>query len=233
VNAKLPFLFVSVLIASTCLAGCGGGGGAPVAPLDLSDPAAFKSVVENPYFPIQPGTVWVYEGTEEGGFRHEEMRVLEEPRLIWGIACTGIREERFQDGDLAEVTTEWFAEDRRGNVWKFGEESIEFEGAGFERTADSWVVGEGDAVPWMMISARPAVGESYAGYRPGGQDLMLVESISASVLTQAGAFVNCLQILENPADPEDQDIILYAAGVGRVQEISTSGRIELVSISSP
>ena len=84
-----------------------------------------------------------------------------------------------------------------------------------------------------LISARPAVGESYVGYRPDGQDLMLVESISASVLTQAGAFVNCLQILENPADPEDRDILLYAAGVGLVQETSTSGRIELVSIDSP
>ena len=83
-----------------------------------------------------------------------------------------------------------------------------------------------------MLSATPAVGEQYVGYQPGGQDVMLVQSISVAVTVPAGFFTDCLEILENPDDVEDQDIILYAAGVGRVQESSSSGRIDLVSVQT-
>jgi len=226
VSTKL-LLLPSILFVLTA---CGGAAAPAEAPLDLTDPAAYKAAVDHPYFPMTPGTVWVYEGLYEGRFRHDEVRVLDEPRLLWGIPCMGLREEQYLDGDLAQVTTEWFAEDRRGNVWKFGEESLEFDGPSFARSDDSWVVGEGDALPWMMISATPAVGEVYVGYRPDGQDVMEVETLHASVIVAAGVFADCLRILENPQDVEDQDIILYAADVGRVQEASDSGRIELVSV---
>ena len=221
-------LLTSVVL---CAAGCGGAAVGAV-PLDLSDPAAYKAAVEHPYFPMTPGTVWTYEGEHEGRFRHDEVRVLAEPRLLWSIPCLGLREEQYLDGNLTQVTTEWFAEDRRGNVWKFGEESLEFDGPSFARTPDSWVVGEGDALPWMMISATPALGEMYVGYRPDGQDVMRVESLNATVEVVAGVFLHCLKILENPQDVEDQDIILYAGGVGRVQESSSVGRVELVSVRS-
>lgn len=226
-NAKLPFLF---FVCAFFLAGCGGGGAG--VSLDLGDPASYKSVVENPYFPLERGTLWIYEGDKEGQFRYEEIRVLEQPFDIWGIPCVALRDEQFLDGDLAEVTTEYFAEDRDGNVWKFGEESIEFSGTTFARTPDSWIAGDGDALPWMMISATPAVGEQYVGYQPGGQDIMFVQSLSAVVSVPAGLFSDCLEILESPDDVEDQDIILYAAGVGRVQEISSGGRIDLVAVQT-
>ena len=218
------------LLVALLLAGCGGGGWA--ATLDLTDPASYKARVEHPYFPMVPGTVWVFEGLHEGQFRHEEVRVLEQPRMIWGIPCTGLREEQFLDGALAEVTTEWFAEDRQGNLWKFGEESIEFDGPLFQRTPDSWIVGEGDALPWMMLSATPAVGERYVGYRPDGEDVMFVQALGVTVVVPAGTFLDCLEILENPEDVEDQDIILYAAGVGRVQESSGVGQIDLITVQS-
>ena len=107
-----------------------------------------------------------------------------------------------------------------------------FEEGAFERTPDSWIAGEGDALPWMMISAAPAPGERYYGYRPDGIDVMQVESLVASVVTAAGSFLDCLEIIENPEDVEDQDIILYSAGVGRVQESNADGQIDLVSMES-
>ena len=129
------------------------------------------------------------------------------------------------------VSAEWLAEgDRAGNLWKFGEEGLAFDGPAFERTPDSWLVGEGDAAPWMMLSALPAVGEQYLGYRPGGLETMLVEALDATVVVPAGLFAGCLQVVENPADVEDRDIVLYAPGVGRVQESSSAGQMDLVSV---
>ncbi len=226
---KLLICFVLVPSLAALLTGCGGGGGGVASGLDLTDPGSFKAGVDHPYFPMVPGTVWVLEGVDAGRVRMEEVRVLHQPRMIWGIPCMAISETQFLDGVLSEVTTEWFAEDRQGNVWKFGEESLEIEDGTFQRRTDSWVVGEGDALPWMMLSSTPELGERYVGYRPDGQDTMYVQSLTATAITAAGTFFNCLEILENPEDIDDQDIILYAAGVGRVREISSGGQIELTS----
>ena len=49
----------------------------------------------------------------------------------------------------------------------------------------------------------------------------------------AGAFADCLEIDENPDDPEDHDIILYAPSIGRVSESSPSGFVHLVEIRRP
>jgi hypothetical protein len=166
--------------------------------------------------------------------KREEVRVLEEPQMILGVPCAAVVEEVFVDGELAEVTTHWFAQDSRGNVWMFGEESMEFdEGMPF-RTEDSWQAGVDGARAWLFLGADPQVGDVYVGSVPGGVEHMTVLAVSASAAVPAGAFDGCLEIEETvPDDPEDQDRILYAPGVGRVSETSPDGATQLVSYGGP
>jgi hypothetical protein len=211
------------------LAACGGALGAPVDDSAVY-PAYFVAGVDHRWFPIEPGRVWVYEGVDDGLPKREEVRTLDEHRLIAGVSCTAIEETGFLDDELVDRTTEWFAQDHRGNVWKFGEESFEADGGIMVRTDDSWVAGVAGARPWLAFPADPAVGARYVGYRPGGQDVHMVASTTSTADVPAGVFLGCLEIVENPDDPDDSDIILYGPGVGRVSEVNSSGYVELVSV---
>ena len=153
-----------VVLSGLVLAACGGGSGA--APEGDSVPAQFVAEVDHAYFPLTPGAAWTLEGDEDGSVRRDEVRVGEVRRRILDVECTPLVQDVIVDGVLVETTTEWFAQDRVGNVWKFGEESLELDDGLFVRTDDSWIAGIDGARPWQAFAANPRVGDVYAGYQP-------------------------------------------------------------------
>jgi hypothetical protein len=222
-SVPIPTLALLVLLSAGCGTGDGDLGLSPT-----TNPAFYARGVSHGYFPLVPGTLWVYEGDDEGLPLREEVRILAQERVISGVPCVGVEERAWVDGELKEVTTEWYAEDRRGNVWKFGEESFEADDlGGLVPTADSWLAGQPGTWPWLALSADPQPGDVIAGYTPVGQDDLYVQSVSETAVVPAGTFLGCLQILENPDEPDDTDIILYAPGVGRVSEQNASGSMQL------
>lgn len=224
---RLPLALLSLLLP--LLAACGGAGLPDPGPAG-PDPTAFKTLVEHPFLPLLPGRVWVYEGLDEGRLRREAVRAQEEPREVLGIACTALTMEVALDGEVVEITTEWFAQDRDGNVWKFGEETLEFSGGAFGLSEDSWTAGADGAVPWMFLAALPQPGDRYVGDRPNGHEETLVLSVDETAVVPAGIFGGCLQVEETTEDVEDADVVLYAPAVGRVAEQGTGGSIELVEV---
>lgn len=206
---------------------------APVPPpTPLPAPADYVASVGHPFMPLTPGTLLVYEGFDEGLPRRDEVRVQREPETILGVACTAVVQQVIIDGEPAESTTEWFAQDRAGNVWKFGEESQEFDGgAGAATTPDSWRAGASGALPWMVLSAQPRAGDVYDGTWPGGEEVVSVVATDAVAAVPFGSFAGCLVALEtNPDDVEDADRIIYAPGVGSISEQGAGGLIELVEM---
>ena len=193
----------------------------------------FVARVDHRYFPIEPGRIWIYEGEYLGLPAREEVRSLPERRFILGVACTGIEELTFVDGLLSERATEWFAQDRAGNVWKFGEEAFDLTTTSPVLSPDSWMAGASGGLPWRAFAANPREGDRFSGYRPDGIDVLEVSAILASVTVPAGAFGDCLELVENPDDPADTDIILYGSRVGRLSERTSTGHMELVSTSAP
>lgn len=217
-----PFV-LSGLAAVALLAACSSGDARRGAVT-----TTFASKVDHPFFPLSPGSILVYEGDEDGVPLREEVFTLEHELAIDGVDCAGIVQEIYVDGELVEVTTEWYAQDAIGNVWKFGEESLERSGAVLVDSASSWLAGERGAMPWIQFPARLAEGERHRAPVSAGADEFEVVSLSAVAVVPAGVFHGCLQIVENPDHPDDPDIILYAPGVGRVAEKSTTGQVELV-----
>jgi len=204
--------------------GCGGSERAATAS------NSFVTSISHPYFPLERGTLRTYEGDYKGRPWLELVRTLDETRVILGVQCTGVAEEVFVNDELLEVTTEWYAQDAEGNVWKFGEESSEAVDGRLVRRDDSWIAGVHGAVQWKAFLADASVGDRFFGYSPAGQDTFEVVSTSATAAVPAGLFQDCLHILENPENAEDMDIILYARGVGRVSERSSEGKIVLVTV---
>lgn len=228
-----PALAVLLLLSACALTACGGGGAATDASAVVIDPAAFSRGLSHAYFPTAVGATRIYEGQDEGLSLYEEVRTLPAQRVLLGVPCTALEERAYVAGVLRSVSTEWFAEDRNGNVWKFGEEALEWDGAAFVRSADSWVAAPGGRSPWLAFGAAPQVGDRYIEPDPAGANVHAVTAVGALASVPAGQFANCVQIAENPEDPADGDIILYAPGTGRVAETSASGWAQLVSIRQP
>jgi len=192
--------------------------------------STFRTSIEHRYFPVSPGSTWTYAGSEDGVPRVDDVRVLEGTRRILGVACLGIEQLVEEDGILVERTVEWYAQDADGNVWKFGEETFERVNGSFVAQSDSWIAGSRGARPWLAFPAVPAVGQEFVGGPAGAEDRFEVVSIGEIVTTPLGAFPDCVRLLENPDDPEDTDIILYADGVGMVAARFPTGGLDLVAV---
>jgi len=185
------------------------------------------------YFPLDAGFRRDYEGLVDGQLWQEVAVVLQRQQAILGVLCTGVQETVIVDGHVREVTTEWFAPDSAGAVWKYGEESIEISAQGAVIGLDSWFADTGDNRAWPIFPARVRAGVRYFGDHGDSETEFAVRSTSAVAETPAGTFDRCLDIEENPDDPADRDIILFAPGMGKVSEESQGGTIQLVRQSRP
>lgn len=198
------------------------------------DPADFVDTVDNPYWPLAPGSRWVYEGDGE----HIEVVVTDERREIEGITATVVRDTvTDEDGQLVEDTYDWFAQDRDGNVWYLGEDSTEYEGGEPAGTAGSWEAGVDGALPGIVMPADPTVGDAYRQeFDPGNaEDLAEVRRIEPTLDTPTGSYDDVLVTGEwNPLEPDVVEEKYYAEGIGVVREATVSGgsgRVELVSFT--
>src|SRR6476469_4038447 len=92
-------------------------------------PAGFVARVDNPWFPLVPGTVYTYRGVKDGKASRDVVTVTRSTRTIEGVQATTVHDRLYIGGTLEERTTDWYAQDRSGNVWYLGEATAELETA--------------------------------------------------------------------------------------------------------
>lgn len=198
-------------------------------------PANFVRNIDNPYLPLTPGTTFVYVGDTPDGVEHEELFVTRNTKVILGVTCTEVRDIVTLDGELIEDTLDWFAQDKDGNVWYFGESSKQLAGGLVVGVEGSWTAGVDGAKPGIIMEAHPAVGDLYRQEFLLGvaEDIGKVLSLNASATVPAGSFDHCLRTKDTSTlDPGAVEQKFYARGVGNVLEIdlNTGERLELVQI---
>ncbi len=216
-------------------AACKRLGPAPYAP--AIDPANFVATIDNAFFPLTPGTTFVSEGQTSQGLEHDEFFVTHNTRVILGVTCIEVHDTVRTNGELTEDTLDWFAQDRDGNVWYFGENTMELAG-GLPTTLEGTFTGGVDgAQPGIVMEAHPAIGDFYRQEFDLGdaEDFAEVISLSETVTVPAGSFTNCLETKETtPLEPDLLENKFYAAGVGNLLTIdaTTGERVELVQITT-
>ena len=132
------------------------------------DPANFSSDITNPYFPLKPGTVFKFEGSRDGVARRDDMTVTDETKMIMGVKTVVVRDVASSDTEIVEKTVDWYAQDKDGNVWYFGEDTAEYANGKVTNTDGTWMAGVDGAIPGIIMKAKPTVGEGYRQeYRPG------------------------------------------------------------------
>jgi hypothetical protein len=199
--------------------------------------AAFVRGVDNPWFPLRPGTEYVYEGTKDGKASRDIVAVTSETTTVDGVRCTVVRDRLYLGGRLAERTTDWYAQDVAGNVWYFGEATAELDVQGKVTTTEgSWRAGVHGAEAGIQMPARPRVGQRFRQEydRGNAEDRFEVLSLSATARTPAVSSGHALLTKEwTRLEPGVIDHKLYVRGIGTVVEEAVKGGAEravLVSV---
>jgi hypothetical protein len=196
----------------------------PYAP--VIDAARFTSVVDNPYFPLVPGTRWVLVGSGDVAGEVDTIEVLDETRTVMGVECVVVSDIVSIDGDPVEVTKDWYAQDADGNVWYFGEETAEYEGGEVVSTAGAWEAGVDGAQPGIIMPAQPRVGVTYRQefYAGEAEDVARAIELDATVETPLRTFEDVLVTEDwTPLEPDVREEKSYAPGIGLVFERQTAG----------
>jgi hypothetical protein len=201
------------------------------------DPANFVQGVTNPYFPLPPGRTLVYEGQTADGFEHDEFIITHETKVILGVTCIQVHDLVYLDGVLTEDTLDWFAQDRGGNVWYFGENTGELQDGRFVTLDGTFTAGVNRDKPGIIMEAHPAVGDFYRQEfsLENAEDFAEVIHLNVTVRVPTGTYRHCLQTQETT--PLETDLLeqkYYATGVGNVLTVNSTNRdrVELVRITT-
>jgi len=200
------------------------------------DPNDFTTVIDNPLYPLVPGTTYVYESRTASGLERDVMEVTHATRVIMGVPCVEVHDALSLNGELVEDTLDWYAQDGAGNVWYFGENSRELEDGLAVSLEGSWVAGVDGAKPGIIMEASPRVGDVYRQEFDLGnaEDMGAVLSLDATATVPYGSFTRLLETRDYTAlEPDVTEHKFYAAGIGNVLETDpvTGERTELVSVT--
>jgi len=203
-----------------------------VNPDDFSSPP----VIDNRYYPLVPGTVFVYEGETDGVPTRTTVCVTQDTTTIEGVVTRVIHDQAFEwDGNkyvLVEDTFDWFAQDDSGNVWYFGEDTTELPSGSKE---GSWEAGVDDADAGFIMLADPQRGDRYYQEfaRNVAEDQAKVLGRIPSMTVRGVIYEDVLWTQETSRfDPSVLEYKYYAPDVGLIRSVIVKGGNEFTELVS-
>jgi hypothetical protein len=201
-------------------------------------PGDFSANIDNPQWPMTVGSRWVYRviDTSDGSVEREVIRVTAQTKLIAdGIEARVVSDIVTDHGQPVEVTKDWYAQDKHGNVWYFGEDTVEYVN-GEPVDNGSWEAGVDGNLPGVALPAKPRVGLTYREeYSEGvAEDQSRVLALDEQAEVPAGHYEPALMTEDfSPIEPDVSELKFFAKGSGQaVLAVDVSGgtdREELVS----
>jgi len=175
-----------------------------VVPTPSPDPEDFVPGVDNPWFPLPPGRTWTYSVADVAGSHRLRVAVADGPEIA-GVATTAR-----VAAEQGRTVTDWYAQDRDGNVWWFGRRGV-------------WRAGEDGAEAGLAMPATPRVGDGYRTAYAAGvvEDHATVVSLEDDRLVVA---------VESPVPTPVATEVTYERDEGPVEESSTSGPYRVVRL---
>ena len=203
------------------------------------DPATFvdPTLSTNPYHPTRPGLQWVRGGTTEVGLRkvpHQVISTMTDViRIIDGVPCIAMLDQSTDSGEISQVGFDYFALDKKGNVWLMGGYTEDFEAGEFTNPETAWLGMTGGVhklhqssrgqqrtsvtgilIPRFVTMNTPRWYISTSGDEaPSGAEPF---SVDDDVTVAFGTFKHVVTVLEGPLEAIDNELKYYAPGVGVV-----------------
>jgi hypothetical protein len=196
-------------------------------PVNL-DPKDFTSRIDNPYWPMDPGTRWTYRETDKAGAQLKVVVTVSDQtkKIANGVTARVVRDTATEDGEIIEDTIDWYAQDREGNIWYLGENTAEFENGKLLSKEGSFEAGVDGAKPGVIMPAHPQDGMQYRQeyYKGEAEDNGEVLSTDEMVRSPFGQFDNALLTKDTiTIEPNVLEYKLYAKGIGPVVALGVSG----------
>ena len=170
------------------------------------------------YFVLEPGFQIVLASDDE----KLTITVLDETKEINGIITRVVEEREEEDGELTEVSRNFFAINREsGDLFYFGETVDIYEDGKIAQHDGAWLAYKDGAKPGLIMAGNPQVGKMY--YQEVAPEVAMdraeIVSVSEKFNTPAGAFENCLKTKESSKiKPDEMEYKLYAPGIGLIKE---------------
>ena len=232
----------AIVLTAALLGGAlltGGGRTRAVSAQARINPADFSVKIDNPYFTLAPGTTYDYRRTGADGTETVKTVVTNDTKDVQGVTTVVVWDRAWLNGQLIEDTYDWYAQDKEGNVWYFGEDTKQYKDGKVIGTKGSWEGGVAGAQPGIIMKARPQVGDSYRQeYSQGvAEDEARVLALNQTVSTPYGSFTGCLQTLDTSSlDPQLQEHKYYCPQAGGnvtlVVDTTAHEREELVNLQT-
>jgi hypothetical protein len=215
----------------SCPIKSGAGSGFPRKCLRPSD---FVRHVSNPWFPLQPGSRWHYRGVKDRTATIDNVRATHRTKRILGVRTTVVHDEVLVHGRAEEVTNDFYAQDRRGNVWYFGENTKELDRHGHVTSREgSFLAGRLGARAGLFFPAHPRPGDSARQefFKGHAEDHFQVLDRAAHVSVPYVTTNHAVRTKEwTPLEPNVLDNKYYVRGVGTVREIAVKGPVERLEL---
>lgn len=226
----------------TMLSGCGGGPTRVgptgvdelVIPTPSPDPGDFADTVDNPYFPLPPGAIWHYRRYGAGG-RDETVRVLDGRRSVDGVSTVRVSDLVVSASGRAVASYErWYAQDRAGNVWWFGQHVTGAVGPDVTATR-SWQAGVDGAEAGLVMPAAPRVGDGFVQGSAAGAMAARSTVQTAGLPVEVPGHRRVAGVVvrdQSPLVPGRLVESIYASGFGLVTRQTLNGLGDLVTLVS-
>ncbi|MEW6443518.1 MAG: hypothetical protein AB1640_21470 [bacterium] len=202
-------------------AAAGDGANCPEPTLDISvcDPAAgpFSLTIDNEFFPLEAGAQSVLEGEDdEGVVIRVEIDVLDETEDVAGVTTRVVRETEYEDGEVVEISRNWFAQAPDGTVCYFGEDVDIYEGGQVVSHQGAWRAGENEAQAGIIMPGSPQVGDVFEQERAPGvaEDSSEILAFGEAITVPAGPFDDTLTTEDCDPIGGSTDRKVYVRGIG-------------------
>ena len=209
----------------------------------FSDPLA----ITNTYFPFVVAGVKTFEGVSGNAKTLVEDTYLVATRTFQlngtSVACHILREKEFEDGEIVEISHNYFAQGDDGAVYYFGEVVDIYDETGAIVAHDgSWLVGgptlpsdpAGAAVATVPAVFMPVDPEDGDTWKP--EDLFPFVDETAEVVQDdvgmnvpAGHFDECIKVRETSQLSTSFESKWYAPGVGVIKVTAGGEHLKLTS----
>ncbi|WP_432890006.1 hypothetical protein ACQPYH_11795 [Kribbella sp. CA-245084] len=197
-------------------------------------PSQFTANVTNPWYPLKVGRALIYTGVREDQNALDIVITTPRTKVIDGVRVRVVSDRLYLDGVLSERTSDYFAQDRCGNVWYFGEDTAELDAHGHVVSREgSFHAGVDGAQPGVFMQATPQLGrkfrqEWYAGH---AEDVFQVVARNTAVTVPLGTFHHALRTAETTRlEPDTLDNKYYVHGIGEVTEQAVKGPTEVLRL---
>jgi hypothetical protein len=203
---------------------------APTCPSFNSGNFHKPTTINNPHFPVVPGTRFTYKGAAQKTPVVDIVTVTRNSPTIDGVKTLEVRDQVFEAGVLTEDTLDWYGQDDQGNVWYFGELATQLPAGTHD---GSWTAGVNGAQPGYIMEAALKVGDIYCQENAPGvaQDAAQVLSVSASRSVPFGTYSgNVLQTKDYSLLEPKNENKFYEPGVGMLEAISVTGPSEDIQL---